>query len=70
MTTLFTAGQQPVLSDTTVEAFADLGYSRARSVAGSAYVALDNPGWCDRHGLQKPDRFGWPRMTGEAGRQS
>jgi putative ABC transport system substrate-binding protein len=37
-----TAGQQPVLSDTTVEAFADLGYAVLDPSPGSAFVVLDN----------------------------
>jgi hypothetical protein len=42
MTTLFSAGQQPVLSDTTVAAFADLGYNVFDPSLNSAYVVLDN----------------------------
>jgi len=42
MTTLFSAGQQPVLSDTTVQAFRDLGYTMTDPSPDTAYVVLDN----------------------------
>jgi hypothetical protein len=42
MTTLFALGQQPVLSDTTVQAFADLGYNVLDPSLNNTFVALDN----------------------------
>ena len=42
MTTLFSAGELPVLSDTTVKAFADLGYTVVDPPPGSPFVVLDD----------------------------